>query len=274
MIKLAVFGNPIQQSKSPTIHKMFAEQCKLDIDYQAILAPTEQFTRAVEKFLIDPQARGCNVTSPFKVDAHAFADELSEVAKLSGAVNTLSKLKNGKVRGDNTDGGGLVNDILSQDVAIQNSNILIIGAGGAARGVLPNLLKQQPAQLTLVNRTVSHAETLIGISEGLSSTTHCKASSFESLVPSGYDIVINATTLSLNNKIPNLDAATVSKASLVYDMAYKNEPTAFLQWSTQHGARKVRDGLGMLVGQAALSFQIWTGHLPKTDRMLAQLRVN
>ena len=135
MIKLAVFGNPIKQSKSPTIHKMFAEQCKLDIAYQAILAPTEQFTRAVEKFLIDPQARGCNVTSPFKVDAHAFADELSEVAKLSGAVNTLSKLKNGKVRGDNTDGGGLVNDILSQDVAIQNSNILIIGAGGAARGV-------------------------------------------------------------------------------------------------------------------------------------------
>ena len=272
MIKLAVFGNPIKQSKSPIIHKMFAEQFNLDLTYTAILAPTDSFTPSAQQFLNDPEAKGCNVTAPFKLDAHAFAHQLSDVAKLSGAVNTLTKLKNGEIAGDNTDGGGLVNDILSQSVTIQGSNILLIGAGGAARGVLLDLLKQQPAQLTIVNRTISTAEELIDICKALSSTTQYKASSFETLESDSFDIIINATTLSLDNKIPNLSTATMRGVSLVYDMVYKSKPTAFMQWAKDHGALNVSDGLGMLVGQAALSFQIWTGKMPKTDIVKAHLR--
>lgn len=272
MIKLAVFGNPIKQSKSPLIHREFARQSGLDIEYSAILSPTDSFIQTVQQFLDIPDTRGCNVTAPFKLEAHTFADELSDVAKISGAVNTLTKREDGKIVGDNTDGGGLVNDILNQDVALKGTRILLVGAGGAARGVLLNLLNQKPSSLTIVNRTVATAQNLISICTALSKDVDLAASSFENLEEVSFDIIINATTLSLNDKLPALRPSIFDSATLVYDMVYKTKPTTFMQWASDNGARQTSDGLGMLVGQAALSFEIWTGFAPQINDVVAMLR--
>lgn len=272
MIKLAVFGNPIKQSKSPRIHREFAKQFDLEIEYSALLSPLDSFTRKAKQFLSDVDVKGCNVTAPFKLEAHALANELSDVAKISGAVNTLTKRKDGKIIGDNTDGGGLINDIVNQHVTIKGSRILLIGAGGAARGVLLNLLDQKPSSLTIVNRTVATADNLIAICETLTHDVLLNAASFDDLYSDQFDIIINATTLSLNDQLPDIRSTLFQNTALVYDMVYKNEPTTFMQWASNYGALKVSDGLGMLVGQAALSFEIWTGLFPETTKVITMLR--
>ena len=272
MLKLAVFGNPIKQSKSPIIHKMFAEQVGIDIEYTAKLAPVQGFSDCAIEFFKDPEVKGCNVTAPFKLDAFNFADQLSEVATTAGAVNTLKRLDNGKILGDNTDGGGLVNDILNQGVNLTDMNILLIGAGGASRGVLMSILKQNPASLSIVNRTVETAQQLVGIGNSISTQAQLTALSFAQLDSLKFDIVINATSLSLTDELPDIPKSCVKNAALVYDMVYRRQPTAFLKWAKENGAKTTIDGLGMLIGQAALSFQIWTGHLPDTKKVEQAIR--
>lgn len=272
MQKYAVFGNPIKQSKSPVIHQAFAAQFGLPISYQAQLSSEQDFQTDLTTFLADSTSRGCNITAPFKLKAYQAVSSLSDDARIAGAVNTIAKLGDGSLAGYNTDGIGLVNDIQQQGHTLKGSSVLMLGAGGAARGVLRTLLACQPANLVIANRTVAKAEELVDIGDSLKTTAQISASSFDLAHTLSFDVIINATSLSLENKSPEIPTDVFTGCSLVYDMAYKNEPTAFLQWAKQNGAAKIADGLGMLVGQAAKSFQIWTGFEPKTRPVIEQLR--
>ncbi|MBT0586647.1 shikimate dehydrogenase [Alteromonas oceanisediminis] len=272
MIKLAVFGNPIQQSKSPQIHHAFARQCGLSIDYQPLLVEEGHFNTMARAFLSQMEARGCNVTAPCKLDAHAFADALTPIAELTGAVNTLHKQPDGVILGHNTDGGGLIDDILSQHIRIHGSRVLLIGAGGAARGVLPSLLAEMPKHLTIVNRTVHKANALEAIHRAVRAPSSLSLESFHTLTEDSFDIIINATSLSLTNQVPELLPSIVKGSQLVYDMVYAPQRKPFLDWALDNGATAVSDGLGMLVGQAALSFEMWTGHKPDSAEVIKHLR--
>jgi shikimate dehydrogenase len=271
MRRFAVFGNPIEQSKSPTIHKQFAKQFGIQLEYEKTLIPVGDFQQVVDKFFTHDQVKGCNVTAPFKLDAFEFADQLSEVAKVAGAVNTLTKTAEGLIRGDNTDGGGLINHI-QQTIALKDQSVLLLGAGGAARGVLLNLLEQKPCSLTIANRTLSKAQALIDTATNYADQIAYSANSFDDLQANKFDIVINATSSSLTGDIPAISSNVIDGAKLAYDMSYADKPTAFLTWAKQHGALATLDGLGMLVGQAALSFEIWTGLKPDTDAVIKLLR--
>ena len=274
MQNYAVFGNPIKQSKSPIIHQAFAAQFGLPISYQAILSTEHDFCRDLQMFHANATSRGCNITAPFKLQAHQAVTSLSDDAKIAGAVNTIAKLGDGSLAGYNTDGIGLVNDIQQQGFGLKGSRILMLGAGGAARGVLRSLLACQPSRLVLANRTVAKAQELVDIGNSLRNTTDISASSFELASDQEFDVIINATSLSLADKCPDIPEQVFASSELVYDMAYKNEPTTFLQWALQNGAANIADGLGMLVGQAAKSFQIWTGFEPKIQPVIDQLRAD
>jgi shikimate dehydrogenase len=265
MDKYAVFGNPIAQSKSPVIHSIFAQQTGQDISYERILAPEDQFNKIANEFFASG-AKGCNVTSPFKEDAYKFADELTEKAQLAGAVNTLY-IEEDKLIGDTTDGVGLVNDLIANGFLLKNANILILGAGGATRGCLLSLLEQQPKSLTVANRTAAKAEQLAQVFSPYGNINGCGLD----VHTSSYDIVINATSTGLKGEIPSIDGSLVVNADC-YDMSYGNQETPFLKWCRQHGAGKMVDGLGMLVGQAAESFFIWRGIQPDTQPVLDYLR--
>lgn len=272
MQQYAVFGNPIKQSKSPQIHKMFAQQCGMNIDYHAKLSSEAEFKSDLANFFAIDDVVGCNVTAPFKQQAFEFADSCSAAVTVSGAVNTLHKDANGKIKGFNTDGGGLVNDMLQQNASFSGNRVLMIGAGGAARGVLVDLLAQQPQSLTIANRTLSTAEALVAIGQSQQSGVELEAKAFDALEGSDFDIVINATTLSLHNKVPDVAPSVLRNTHFVYDMVYGDKPTAFMDWALEQGAAQVSDGLGMLVGQAALSFEIWTGHSVDTQPVAQALR--
>lgn len=264
--RYAVIGNPIAHSKSPDIHARFAQQTVQDLTYERLLAPLDGFEEAVRAF-VAAGGKGMNVTVPFKLDAHAIATSLTERAKAAGAVNTL--IFNGdKIVGDNTDGMGLVQDIVKNaGVAIAGKSVLLLGAGGAARGVILPLLDQQPARLVLANRTLSKAEELAA---QFGADGKVEVSSFEALqIP--FDIVINATAASLTADVPPIAPSVFTAHTLAYDMMYGAAPTSFMQFAAQHGAQ-TRDGLGMLVEQAAESFFQWRQVRPQTDAVFAALR--
>ncbi|EIC9802894.1 shikimate dehydrogenase [Vibrio cholerae] len=265
----AVFGNPINHSKSPFIHTLFARQTQQSMIYTAQCAPVDGFTEAAKHFFAQG-GRGCNVTVPFKEEAYRFADRLTERASLAGAVNTLKKLDDGEILGDNTDGEGLVQDLLAQQVLLKGATILLIGAGGAARGVLKPLLDQQPASITVTNRTFAKAEQL---AELVAAYGEVKAQAFEQLKQS-YDVIINSTSASLDGELPAIDPVIFSSRSVCYDMMYGKGYTVFNQWARQHGCAQAIDGLGMLVGQAAESFMLWRGLRPGTKQILRELRKN
>lgn len=271
MLKLAVFGNPIKQSKSPLIHQQFAAQFELPVAYTAELSFEESFKQDVKRFL-SQGAAGCNVTAPFKQQAYDIAEQLSAAAATAEAVNTLKVLGDGTLKGYNTDGGGLVNDILAAIGSIAGSNVLLIGAGGAARGVLVDLLAQDIASLAICNRTVAKAQALADICAGVTADSDVSACSFTDIHNAHYDIIINATSLSLHSELPSIASTVFNQCPLVYDMVYGDKPTAFLTWAQQHGAEQIRDGLGMLIGQAALSFTIWTGKEPDVAPVMQLLR--
>lgn len=262
-----VFGNPIAHSKSPLIHGLFAEQTEQQISYQPLLAPLDGFTDAVAQFFNN--GSGANVTVPFKEHAFALADQLSERAQRAKAVNTLKKLADGSLLGDNTDGAGLVNDLLNNNVVLAGKKILILGAGGAVRGVLEPLLAQAPAEVCIVNRTVEKAEQLA-----------CEFSDLGSMTAAGYDwidapvdIIINGTSASLSGELPPLANSLIKAGHTVcYDMMYGKETTVFNQWAQAQGAARTLDGLGMLVEQAAEAFFVWTGVRPNPTPVLKQLR--
>ncbi|MCL6484332.1 MAG: shikimate dehydrogenase [Janthinobacterium lividum] len=265
-----VFGNPIAHSKSPLIHAAFALQTGQAMAYERRLAPLDGFALAARSFA-EEGGKGANVTVPFKLDACAFASELTPRARAAGAVNTL-RFDGDTILGDNTDGAGLVADIVRNAcVAIAGKRVLLLGAGGAARGVVLPLLEQAPLELVIANRSVATAEALVAqFADAASHPEQLRAGGFA--LPEGvFDIVINATSASLAGDLPPVPAHVFGSHTLALDMMYGAQPTVFMDFAAQHGAH-VRDGLGMLVEQAAAAFYVWRGVQPQTQHLLAQLR--
>lgn len=260
--RYVVFGNPVAHSKSPFIHAQFAAQTGEPIVYEHRLAPLDGFDAAVRAFVAEG-GRGANVTVPFKLDAHALADTLSPRAAAAGAVNTLRIDADGRIHGDNTDGAGLVRDIETNlGVSLAGARILLLGAGGAARGVVLPMLERAPLSITIVNRTASKAETLVGQFMQAAHDAGCVLSGGgpTEVRAQPYDVIVNATAGSLDAALPECDAAAFGPHTLAYDMMYGAQPTVFMQHAASLGARTA-DGLGMLVEQAAESFYIWRGGL-------------
>jgi len=264
----AVMGNPISHSKSPSIHILFAKQTQQSISYTAIHVDIEGFKQAVGNFAASG-GKGLNITVPFKQEAWALVTERSERAERAGAVNTI-KIEDDKLFGDNTDGVGLVNDLtINHDIELKGKNILLMGAGGAARGVLIPLLKQNPALLFIANRTPDKAKDL---ADDFSDAGNVKGGGYDAITDLRFDVVVNATAASLQGDLPPLPDTLLNDNASCYDMMYSANPTTFMQWATSHNAVKVLDGLGMLVEQAAESFFIWRGVKPETKPVIVKLR--
>lgn len=262
-----VIGNPIAHSKSPAIHARFAQQTGQAMTYERLLAPLDDFAGSVNQFIASG-GRGANVTVPFKLDAFKLASVLSPRAQAAGAVNTLT-FERGQIVGDNTDGVGLVRDIvLNAGIALAGKRVLLLGAGGAARGVILPVLAEEPTQLVIANRTVARA---VELSAAFSAKPGQLAASSFAELSGHFDIVINATSASLSSDVPALPPALIGAHSFVYDMMYGVQPTVFMQMAAEQGAT-VRDGLGMLVEQAAESFFIWRGVRPDTAPVYDWLR--
>ena len=268
MDQYVVFGNPIGHSKSPLIHRLFADQTGQQLEYSTLLAPLDDFTMCAQGFF--KQGLGANVTVPFKEEAYRLVDSLTPRAQRAGAVNTLSKLADGTLQGDNTDGAGLVRDLtVNAGVQLTGKRILVLGAGGAVRGVLEPLLAHKPASLVIANRTVEKAEQL---AREFAELGPVAASGF-SWLQEPVDLIINATSASLAGELPPISASLIEPGKTVcYDMMYGKEPTPFCRWASEHKAAKVLDGLGMLAEQAAEAFFIWRGVRPDTAPVLDELR--
>ena len=267
--RYAVFGHPVSHSKSPAIHKLFAQQFDFEIDYQAIDIEPGKFAETVLAFR-EQGGKGCNVTIPYKQEAWELATERSGRAELAGAVNTLKFEPENRILGDNTDGIGLLRDItINLDQPLYSKRVLVIGAGGAVRGILGSLLEQAPKSLVLANRTVSRAEELATIFATIGPVTPC---GFDALGNQQFDVVINGTSASLGGELPPLPEKLFTADSLAYDLMYSDQPTIFMQWALAQGATRIADGLGMLVEQAAESFDIWFGLQPSTAPVIASLR--
>ena len=269
MSQYAVVGNPVKHSKSPRIHSLFASQTGIDLAYTAIQLKPENFEAGVRKFFADGGA-GLNVTVPFKEKAFLLADSCSERASLAQAVNTLCVDGDGALIGDNTDGVGLVRDIKgNHQFQIRQRRILLLGAGGAVRGALSALVAEDPAEITIANRTPGKALQLKAEFGHLADLT---AVGFGELDATAFDLVINGTSLSLEGKLPPISKAVISSACCCYDMVYADSDTVFVRWARDNGAVLALDGLGMLVEQAAESFAIWHGLRPQTLSVISQLR--
>ena len=265
MKKFAVVGNPIAQSKSPMIHQDFASQFNIGLDYGRLLSPIDEFKQTIEVFFNDGGS-GLNVTMPFKEEAYALADRLTDRASLAEAVNTLY-IEDGKLVGDTTDGEGVVRDLIYHGVDLKNKRILLIGAGGAAKGSVESILAKQPSELIISNRTVSKASAI----KDKFNDSSVKARGFEELT-TGYDIVINSTSCSLTGQLPDINPDVFKETQFAYDMCYKNEKTLFNEWIEKHSQANTADGLGMLIEQAAESFSIWHGKVPDTTNIRQVLR--
>lgn len=264
----AVMGNPIAHSKSPRIHALFAAQTGQHLEYRAILVEPGGFAAAARAFR-EAGGKGLNVTVPFKQDAWVFADLLSARAERAGAVNTLI-FEPGGVRGDNTDGVGLVRDLTANHgYRLAGQRVLLLGAGGAARGVLQPLLMEKPAQLVVANRTADKA---LELALRFSDLGRVSASGFAELAERQFDLIVNATAAGLSDAVPQLPAGVLAPDGWCYDLMYGEEPTAFVRWGREQGAAQSLDGLGMLVEQAAESFHLWRGVWPETGPVIAALR--
>jgi len=251
--RYAVFGNPIAHSKSPLIHTLFAKQTQQDLSYDKKHIELDQFAHEARTFFHEG-GQGLNITVPFKLDAFTFSDVLTQRAKLAGAVNTLKKQEDGKILGDNTDGVGLVRDITKNlGWNIKGNHILILGAGGAVRGVLTPLLEQAPQKIVIANRTLSKAQELIPLMK----SDLIFACSYENIPAHSFELVINGTSSSLAGDLPPLENHLLASYSACYDMMYSKQPTPFMAWASSLGCTHVADGLGMLVEQAAESFRLW-----------------
>ncbi|KAB7624400.1 shikimate dehydrogenase [Alkalilimnicola sp. S0819] len=268
MDRYAVIGNPIAHSRSPRIHDLFAEQCGQAMRYEKLLAPLDAFEATVRRFLAEG-GRGLNVTVPFKQQAWALSDARSERAERSGAVNTLALRDDGTLYGDNTDGVGLVRDLHAQGAHLGGRRLLLLGAGGAARGVMPSLLAEAPARILIANRTPARAEELAAHFQG---QVPVQGMGYPALAGETFDIVINATSAGLSGELPPLPEALLAAGAGCYDMVYAAEPTAFVRWARARNAGFACDGLGMLVEQAAESFRLWRGAMPDTAPVIALLR--
>lgn len=263
----AVFGNPIAHSKSPFIHQQFAQQLEIDHLYGRVLAPVDDFIATLNSFFA-AGGRGANITVPFKEEAFARADELTERASLAGAVNTLKRLEDGRLLGDNTDGIGLLSDLERLSFIKPGFRILLIGAGGASRGVLLPLLSLDCA-VTITNRTYSRAKKLAAL---FAHTGSVSAVALDDLAGHEFDLIINATSSGIGGEVPAIAESIVNPHTFIYDMFYQKGKTPFLNWCEQQGAKHVADGLGMLVGQAAHAVLLWHGVLPAVEPVIEQLK--
>lgn len=267
--RYAVFGHPINHSKSPKIHKLFAEQTGQTLEYTAQDVPVEDFKRSVAAFFING-GKGLNCTVPLKGLAYDYAEHKTRRAELGKAVNTLILQADGTLLGDNTDGIGLVTDLtVNQGIALTGINILILGAGGASRGIIGPILDLNPQSLAIANRTVDKATALAqqfqgdGLVSGIG---------YDELAGRHFDLIINATSASLSGQLPPLpEGLLATKQGNCYDLAYGTEPTAFVRWGQANGAAKSLDGLGMLVEQAAEAFSLWRGVRPNTKPVIDRL---
>jgi shikimate dehydrogenase len=275
MDRYAVVGNPVQHSLSPTIHNMFARQTGQRLSYERIEAPLVEFEQTVSEFFA-AGGLGVNVTLPFKGAAANWVGSLTPLAEATDAVNTISIDNRGGFVGHNTDGPGLSNDLkrLLRSWKTPHLNpgdserlrVLLLGAGGAARGVARPLLEEHASELIIANRTVAKAEALKAMLGALGEVSVCALAD----LGGRFDLVVNATSAGLDDQVPAIDPAVVQDA-VCYDMVYGGE-TAFCQWALANGAAEVHDGLGMLVEQAALAYELWRGVLPDTTPVLAALR--
>lgn len=264
----AVFGNPINHSKSPAIHRQFAEQTGQDLHYAKQLVAEDAFVKAAQAFFADG-GKGLNVTIPFKVEAFQFAQQLTPRAECAGAVNTLAIQADGKILGDNTDGIGMVHDMHNLGWELRGKRILVLGAGGAVRGIMQPVLAEYPTQVVIANRTLSKAEELALHFHDLGDV---QARSFEQLAGESFDVVINGTSASLSGDLPPLPNGLLNPNASCYDLMYGAEPTVFLKWAAEQGAVKLADGLGMLVGQAAEAFYLWRQIRPEVVPVITALR--
>lgn len=270
--RYAVVGNPVTHSQSPRIHQAFAQQCAQNIQYERITAPLDGFKSTIAD-LIEQGYKGVNITVPFKLEAFALATQLSPRARAAGAVNTLLFNDAGDMRGDNTDGAGLVRDIESNlHLAIAGKRILLIGAGGAAQGVLNPLLACAPALLMISNRSLDKASNMAKkvAAQGASQSTTVRAVAFDELHDLAFDLIINATSTGLTDTLLPLPETIFASHCLAYDMMYGRE-TPFMALARRHGAT-VSDGLGMLVEQAAEAFYLWRGVRPETQAVMHAIR--
>lgn len=266
--RYAVMGNPIAHSKSPRIHQLFAEQTGEPIEYLAIQVDPGGFRQAVGNFQATG-GQGLNVTVPFKQEAFDLSDLRSDRAELAGAVNTL-RFDAGRTYGDNTDGIGLVRDLIdNHGLRLGGLRVLLLGAGGAARGVLGPLLEQDPSKLVIANRTPGRARDLAAAFAGRAAVEGC---GYEDLGAPPFDLIINATAASLQGELPPLPVGLLASGTVCYDMMYAAEPTVFMRWAEAQGVARVFDGLGMLVEQAAESFAVWRNVRPQTGPVIARLR--
>ena len=265
----AVFGNPIEHSKSPAIHAAFAAATGEDLSYQKQLVQMGNFSEAADDFFA-AGGKGLNITVPFKQDAYGYAARLTARARHAGAVNTLSLQDDGTVMGDTTDGVGMVRDMVDNlGWQIKGKKVLVLGAGGAVRGVLEPLLELLPQHVVIANRTIDNA---LNLSKGFAEMGYLLGCGFDMLPGQQFDLVINGTSASLSGELPPLPNDLLAERANCYDMMYSAEPTVFMRWAQQHGAAAVSDGLGMLVEQAAASFFLWRGIKPETKAVIADLR--
>lgn len=257
----AVIGNPIEHSKSPDIHLLFADQTGEQLHYEKLLANKDQFSQAVTKFFSNG-GKGLNVTVPFKNDAYEFVDELTQYAKNAGAVNTIFKNEQGKFVGANTDGIGLLRDLKKTlRIPIINKKIIIIGAGGATQGIVEPLLHENPAQLIITNRTVGKADSIADQFKDIGNISSC---ALDEIPKQPFDLVLHATSAGLQGNNVALPVEIVGANTCCYDLLYSDQDTPFMAWAKNNHAEKVVDGFGMLLEQAAEAFYIWRGMRPDT----------
>jgi shikimate dehydrogenase len=256
-----VIGHPISHSKSPIIHRLFAEQTAQDIDYEAFDIEPDQLGSRLKELLANG-VRGLNVTVPHKNEVPNLLDKLSDRAELSGAVNTITVRDDGQLSGDNTDGIGLIRDLEENlSIKLAGQRILILGAGGATRGIVPELLSEGPATLRIANRTVARARALVTQFSRLGPVSAC---GFEELGGQQFNLIINATSAGLKGELPPFPRSIIDSGVVCYDLSYAMTDTPFAAWARDKGAEQVHQGWGMLVEQAAESFYIWRGVRPET----------
>lgn len=269
--RYGVIGYPVSHSRSPVIHRLFAIQTKQDIQYELLQVKPAKLEYALNQFQ-RTGGKGLNVTVPHKNEVARLVDRMSERAQIAGAVNTID-FREDEVFGDNTDGYGLMRDLEHNlSLGIEGSNILILGAGGATRGIMHPLLQARPASVLIANRTVQKAEALVGHFGSFGPVAACR---FDNVPANGeFDLVINATSAGLKGETPPYPEQAVSASTVCYDMSYGLTPTPFSEWASRHGAARSIMGWGMLVEQAAESFRIWRGIRPDTAPVLKQLTIS
>lgn len=265
--RYGVVGHPVAHSRSPFIHGIFARQTEQNLVYRLYDVAPDDFEAFCAQFF-GTGGQGLNVTVPHKAAAAAFADELTPRAARAGAVNTLAKRPAG-ILGDNTDGAGLVRDLTRNlGLTLERARILILGAGGATRGILAPLLEQEPEEIVIANRTSERAQGLAGIFGDLGTVRGC---GFDDLPRRPFDLILNATSAGLTGTMPPITSAVVSAATTCYDLSYGKGATPFVHWAREHGCARAVEGWGMLVEQAAESFELWRGVRPETGPVLSLL---